>query len=202
MFDWLTDFVGDSPLTYAVVLGVVALDAFFPVVPGETVIVTAAVLAVGGDLSVWLVGASAVVGALLGDQVSYVLGRFVGDPVAERLFADGRSKELYDWAERQMRRHGQIIVVGARFVPGGRTAATFASGALEVPWRRFIVADAIGCLLWGSYATILGAVGGETFAESLWKPLGVALGVAVVVSVIGEGLRRWSESRDGKAKQA
>ena len=63
MFDWLTEFVSASAWTYPIVLGVVALDAFFPVVPSETIVITAGVAATRGDLVVWLILLSAFVGA-------------------------------------------------------------------------------------------------------------------------------------------
>ncbi len=60
----------------------------------------------------------------------------------------------------------------ARFIPGGRTAVTFASGYTQgMPWRRFIVADVIAGLIWGTYAAMLGYVGGKQFEEEPWKGL-------------------------------
>jgi membrane-associated protein len=83
-----------------------------------------------------------------------------------------------------------VIVVAARFIPGGRTATTFAAGTLEHPWRRFIAADATAAALWSIYTVSIGYLGGQAFEESLWKPLAVGLAVAALVAVAGEAARR------------
>ena len=72
-------------------------------------------------------------------------------------------------------RGGYLIVI-ARFIPGGRTAATFAAGSLDWPWRRFIVFDVAAGAIWGSYAGLLGYFGGKTFKDSPFKGFLVAFG--------------------------
>ncbi len=94
MIEWFEDVVSSSPWTYPVEAAFVALDGFFPVVPGETVIISAAVLASGGDLVIWLVALAAFAGALAGDNVSYMLGATAGRPAARRLFTGERSKTM------------------------------------------------------------------------------------------------------------
>jgi membrane protein DedA with SNARE-associated domain len=79
-----------------------------------------------------------------------------------------------------------VIIVASRFVPGGRTAATFSAGALDYPWRRFIAADLVAGALWAGFSAGLGFWGGKSFEESLWKPLAFAAAFAVVVAVAGE----------------
>lgn len=201
MFDWMTELVSGSPATYPIVAGFVALDAFFPVVPGETLVISSGVLAAKGQLSVVLVLAAGWSGALVGDNISYALGAHVGRPVVRRLFGGGRSKRMLEWATDQLRVRGRILIVAARFIPGGRTAVTFASGTVELPWRRFLAADLVGVTLWAVYATALGYVGGEAFEDSVWKPLLVAFAVAALVGAVGEGWRRYTQ-RSGRRTYA
>jgi membrane protein DedA with SNARE-associated domain len=105
------------------------------------------------------------------------------------------------WAERQVaRRGGELILVG-RFIPGGRTAVTVACGTLEMPWRRFVVLDAFACLLWASYAALLGYLGGSAFEEQLWIGLVVALATAFGVTAAIEAAR-WILRRRGRARDA
>jgi membrane protein DedA with SNARE-associated domain len=197
MFDWLTELVSGTPATYPIVAGAVAFDAFFPVVPGETLVVTGAILAAEGQLSLPLLFVAAWVGAVAGDHISFALGAHAGRPMARRLFRGDRSRHMLDWARDQLASRGRILIVAARFVPGGRTAVTFASGMLDTPWRSFIVPDVIGGALWAAYATALGYFGGEAFKENLWKPLLTALAVATVVAGLGELWRRRSERGGG-----
>ena len=196
MFHWLTQLVSGQPLTYLVVFGAAGGDVLFPLIPSETVVITASVVAERGGLVVWLVGAAAAVGAFAGDNASYGLGRWIGEPVARWLFRGEKGEQRLEWGQRQIRRRGPLLVVVGRFIPGGRTASTFAAGTVELEWRRFAVADAIGATLWGSYATALGYVGGAAFAHSLWKPLALSLGIAAVVAVGIEGGRRLKRRRD------
>jgi membrane-associated protein len=190
LLDGLLQLVTSSPLTYLVVLAIVAVDAFFPVVPGETAVITAAILASSGELSVVLVLAAAFAGALGGDNVSYLLGRTLGSPAARLLFRGERSRHRLEWAREQLRVRGRGLIVAARFIPGGRTATTFAAGSLGMSWPRFLSAALVGAALWAVYATALGYVGGQQFRDSLWKPLLLALGVAALIGTATELLRR------------
>lgn len=107
---------------------------------------------------------------------------------------------MVEWSERQIRERGAVLVAAARFVPGGRTAATFTAGTMDMAWRRFAIADLVGCTIWALYATLAGYLGGEVFKESLWKPLAVALALAAVVGGVGELVRRRSQKRDAVSR--
>lgn len=195
MFEWLTQAISGSALTYVIVLAASGGDVIFPPVPSETAVITAGVVAAGGGLSVWLLIACAAVGAMLGDNISYWLGRALGDPVARRLFRGEKGQRRLRWSERAIHRHGAALIVVGRFIPGGRTASTFAAGTLELPWRRFLAADVPACLLWALYATLLGYLGGATFRDSAWKPFALSLGIAAVISLGVEVWRRIQKHR-------
>jgi membrane-associated protein len=186
----VTHFVSASPATYAIVFGVVAIDAVLPFAQAEAVVITAAVLAAQGHLEIWLVVLAAALGGLVGDNASYLLGRLVGCRVASRLL----SRDTLRRAERGVRRQGPILILIARFIPVGRTATTLAAGTLEMEWRRFLVADAVAATLWAIYASLLGFVGGSSFEDSLWKPLVLALGLALVLALAGEVYRRYARA--------
>jgi membrane protein DedA with SNARE-associated domain len=64
-----------------------------------------------------------------------------------------------------------------------------------MPWRRFVAADALAATLWASYAALLGYAGGSSFAHSLWKPLLLALGIALLLAGAGETYRRVQKHR-------
>jgi len=193
--DWLTDSVGSSPVTYAIVFAAALLDAFFPLVPSETIVITAAVVAHKSALSLAGVIPAAAVGAFIGDNVSFLLGRYVGEPVRRRLFSGEKGRRRIEQAEALLARHGTILIVVARFVPLGRTAVTFAAGALEFPWRRFAIADAVAVTIWALYGGLLGYLGGETFEESTWKSLALALGIAAAIGALLEIYRRVQKAR-------
>lgn len=189
-FDALKDAVGGSPWAYPALVGAVSLDSVLPVAQGEAAVVTGGVLAADGELSIVGVFATSALGGILGDNISYGLGVFLGRPAERRLFTSARSRERLEWARRQLRVRGGVIIVAARFVPGGRTATTFSAGTLEMPWRRFFAIDVFAAALWAAYASLLGYFGGNAFTQSLWKPLLAATIVGLTVATLAEVARR------------
>src|SRR5690348_3714455 len=102
MFDQFTQVVSDaSGWAYAVVLLLALLDALLPVVPSETVVITAGVVAADGGLSLALVIVAAAVGAFAGDNSAYLVGRRFGTPVRDRFFRGDKARKRLAWAERQ-----------------------------------------------------------------------------------------------------
>jgi membrane protein DedA with SNARE-associated domain len=192
VFESLTDYVSGSPWTYAFLFAVSALDVVFPVVPSEASVITGGVIAGTGDLLIWLVILSAASGAVLGDNVSYWIGRTLGERIVARFFHGERRKRI-DWAERQIEERGGYLIVVGRFIPGGRTAVTLSAGLLEMPWRRFIVFDVAAGLLWATYAGLLGYFGGKAF-ESPVRGLVIAFAIALAVTGLIE-LVRWLRKR-------
>ena len=186
----LVDLVGTGTLAYLVIAGVVAVDAFFPALPGETVVIVGGIVAATGDLDGWAVAGAAAAGALVGDHISYGLGRFVGQPITRRRFPGERAQARLGWARRQLDARGLTIIAVARYIPGGRTSVTFSAGVVHFPRGRFLVADLVAAVTWGTFATALGYLGGRAFENSFWKPLGAAFAAAVLLTGILEGARR------------
>lgn len=190
MLDSVTELVTASVWSYVLVAVLVAADGVVPIAPGETVVMTAAVLASSGRLDVALVLAAAFVGSLSGDNTSFGLGRTLGDRAARRLARRGRPRELLEWSREQLDRRGRAIIVGARFIPGGRIATTLTAGTVGMPWRRFAEADVTAAVLWSLYTTGLGYLGGATFRDNVWLAIAASFAVAVVVAGVAELVRR------------
>jgi membrane-associated protein len=197
VFDQFTQLVSDaSGWAYAIVFAVAFLDALVPIVPSETLVITAGVVAGAGDLSLALVVPAAMAGAFLGDNSAYLIGRRYGTRVTERYFRSEKAHHRLEWAERQLSERGGELIVVARFIPGGRTAVTLSAGMLRYPWRRFVLFDAIATLGWALYASLLGYFGGRAFEDAPWKGLLLALGIAFAVAGGVEGVR-WLRRRRG-----
>jgi membrane protein DedA with SNARE-associated domain len=195
MFQSIVDTISGSEWSYAIVFGVALLDAFFPLVPSETTVIAAGVLAAHGDLRIELVLIAAAAGAICGDNVTFWLGKTLGERVAEKLFSGARRRHL-DRAHKMVEERGGYLIVIARFIPAGRTAVTFACGSLDWEWIRFIKYDVAAGVIWGSYASLLGYFGGKTFEDSPFKGFLVAFAVAIGITC-GVEVVRWIRKREG-----
>lgn len=193
MFESLTDVVSGSPWTYAFLFAIAAIDVVFPLVPSETSVILAGVLASTGDLVLVGVILTAAAGAIVGDNASYWIGRTVGHRLVDRWFKGERRKQV-DWAHKQVEDRGGYLIVIGRFIPGGRTAVTLSCGMLEMRWRRFIAFDVAAGLVWGVYAAMLGYVGGRTFEEDPLKGFLLAFAIALLVAGAVEAYR-WIRKR-------
>jgi membrane-associated protein len=193
MFESLTEYVSGSPWTYAFLFAIAALDVIIPLVPSETSVILAGVLASTNDLNLVLVILFAAGGAILGDNIAYWIGRTVGHRIVDRWFKGERRKQI-DWAHKQVQERGGYLIVIGRFIPGGRTAVTLSCGMLEMPWRRFIAFDVAAGLVWGTYAAMLGYLGGRTFEENPLKGFILAFVVALGIAGVIEAYR-WFRRR-------
>lgn len=195
MLDGLIPLLSGSPWTYVIVLASIAGSAVAPVLPSESMIVTAGVLAGAGRLSLPLVLLAGGLGAFLGDNLGYALGRVAGGEAIRLAVRGERGERALEWAQRMLARGGGPLIVVDRFIPGGRTAVSIASGALAYPWPRYLLFAATGSGVWTVYGSFLGFLGGESFQQHPWKGLLLALGMAAVVGVLVEVARRWWERR-------
>ncbi len=194
-----------SPLSYVVAFALPALDAVLPVVPSESAVVALGVASAGSrDPMVVVLVALAALGAFVGDNVCYVIGRRFGPWAERRFFASDRGRARRAWADRALERYGTRLIVLCRFVPGGRTAVTLTCGVTGYRRRSFVVATAVSAVLWATYAFLIGRLGGEAFKDQPWIGLLLALGIVVFVSLLVEVARRapgwwrrWRSRSDG-----
>lgn len=187
----LIDLLTGSLWTYPLLLGICAGDAVLPLLPSETAMIVCGIQAARGQLSLGWVIAFGAVGAFAGDNTSYSLGRFVGQPVIGRFFPGERARERLDWARRFLKERGSYVLVVARFVPGGRTATTFTSGLVRFSWHtRFAPFILVAAVLWAVYGALLGYLGGRLFRDHPIYALLVAFAIAAVVGGSAEIARR------------
>lgn len=195
----LVDLLTGSDWTYLLLFGICLGDAVLPILPSETAAIVCGIQAARGQLSLPLVLVVAAAGAFAGDNTSYALGRWVGEPVQQRLFAGNTARGRLEWAKGFLSDRGSYVLVIARFIPGGRTATTFTAGLVRLPWaRRFVPYVAIAAVLWSSYAVLLGYLGGRTFREKPFYALLLAFGIALGITVMIEAFRRFRGARSDR----
>src|SRR6266699_2506273 len=182
---------------YLAVGGFITLEDFGVPVPGETILIAAAVYAGAGKLNIAAVGLVAVLAAVAGDNIGYAAGFFGGRTLVLRFgrFV-GLTSERLGRAEGFFRRYGGVIVAGARFIEGLRQANGIVAGTIRMPWPRFLIFHTLGAVLWvGAWAAV-GYLAGDHITAiydtvsrySLY--LLIALAVVVAALIIRDAVRR------------
>jgi membrane-associated protein len=195
-FDRLTEWVSGAWWSYFAIFGIAVVDAFFPLVPSETLVVIGGNLAGSGDLYLVLVILAGATGAVIGDNISYGIGTLVGERTIKRWFRTEKAHRRLEWAERTLDERGAYIILIARFIPGGRTAVTFSAGYVHtLPWRRFIVYDMVAGVLWATYAASLGYFFGKTFEDHPVWGVALAIVLALTVGALVEVIRHLRKRR-------
>lgn len=140
MFDYLY-----GNISYFGIVAVLLLSGLGLPVPEELPVVIAGAASAYGQLNPWLAFLACVVGALAGDCLLYFVGYHFGHSALKdhRFFTRFLKPEREERVEQMILQHGLKVLILARFMVGIRSAAFLAAGILRLPFRRFIVVDAI-----------------------------------------------------------
>jgi membrane protein DedA with SNARE-associated domain len=173
-----------------VVLGViVGLESVGLPVPGETLLIAAAVVAgTTHQLDIALVIFSAALGAIIGQATGYAVGWGVGFRLLRRYGRYiGVTNRRMAFGRALFRRHGVKVVFASRFIVVLRTLAALLAGANRMPFGRFMAAKFAGSGVWsGLYGFGAYLLGHE--AKHVAGPIGIGIGVIVVAALIAGGL--------------
>jgi membrane protein DedA with SNARE-associated domain len=164
-----------------VLVGAEAAGAF---VPGETSLIVAGTFAAQGRLTLTIVIAVAAGAAIIGDNVGYQLGRRGLRRLFERRSRGrARSARVFARGEAFFQRHGPAAVFFGRWVPGLRVLASWLAGANRMPWRTFLLWNALGGISWaatvGTAAYLLGR--GASGSLFVVEAAGVTIAAAVYI---------------------
>lgn len=189
-------------LGYAVLFGILLAEFSGLPLPGESVLLGAAVLAGAGHLALPLVILLAVAGSILGDCIGYVIGRRGGRLLLLKPgpFVARRHRMLHG-AERFFARYGAPAVFLSRWVPCARYLTPLTAGAAEMRWHRFMFFNVTGGMIWvGSLVAIATHFGAAGAAAVSAFGLVVGISGALVASVRAMIARR--QGIDPEAAQA
>jgi membrane protein DedA with SNARE-associated domain len=182
---------------YWAVLVFVAIESTGIPFPGETMLLTASIYAgTTHNLNIILVIAAAAVGAILGDNIGFWVGREGGFALLRRygkyIRLDERRLKLGQYL---FMKHGGKVVFFGRFVAVLRAWAAFLAGTSQMAWPAFLVANAAGAILWATLYGLGGYVLG-TDVHRIARPFGIAaLVIAGVVIIAGFVFLRRNEKR-------
>jgi membrane-associated protein len=174
-------------------------------VPGETALITAAVLASRGKLQIELVIGLAAAAAIVGDNIGYLIGRKGGRWLLERPgFMHQQRLRVLEVGEPFFERHGPKAVFFGRFLLGLRVWASWLAGATRMPWRSFLLWNAFGGISWaiviGLIAYYLGHSAGN--AIETFGLYGLAAVLVAIISAFVMHRRHRRRVREGGAATA
>ena len=173
-----------SPWLYAVLFAVTVIDGFFPPVPSETVLVAAAAVAAStGDGNILLLGAVAALGAAIGDNIAFLIGRRLGT-TRFAWMRRPRVAAAFAYAQRALDRRSATLILGARYIPIGRVAVNMSAGALGFPWRRFLPLSLIAGVSWSVFSLAIGLLAGAWLHDQPVLSAAIGVVVALIVGVV------------------
>ncbi|MGW1103886.1 DedA family protein [Streptomyces sp. NPDC002540] len=170
---------------YVLVGVVIGLESLGIPLPGEIVLVSAALLSVGHDgINPWVLGTCASAGAVIGDSIGYAIGRKGGRPLLARLggkFPKHFGVNQIAMAERSFQKWGMWAVFFGRFVALLRIFAGPLAGVLHMPYWRFLIANVLGGIVWaGGTTAVVYSVG---VVAEVWLKRFSYLGLVVAVLI-------------------
>jgi membrane protein DedA with SNARE-associated domain len=195
IFDGLRD-LSDSPTFFAIIFVIAVLDSVIPIVPSETMVIIGGVAAGLGDLNILVVMVCGALGAFIGDNMSYLIGKKASTRIDNRYRRTAKGAKRLDWAHEQIEERGGLLLITARFVPGGRTVLTLTCGITHQLHRWFMKWTVAAAIIWASYASLLGYFGGKTFEDNHTLAFIVAFTMAISVTAIIEAIRYVRKQRN------
>lgn len=198
MQSWLADV--PPGLVYVIVAAIIGVESIGIPVPGEIVLVSAALYATAGHANIWWVAIAGGLGAIIGDSIGYAIGRRGGRSFLERLgrrFPKHLGPRQLARVQRAFHRWGVMAIFFGRFVALLRVLAGPVSGALRVPYPKFLAANVAGGVLWAggtAFAVfLLGKMAEQWLSRFSWVALAVAIVIGVVTTLI---IRRRASSAE------
>ncbi len=160
------------------------IDGFFLFLPSETAIVAlASIAARSGEPNIWLLILGASIGAIVGDNIAYLMGRKLGT-TRFAWMRRPRGAKAFAWAGKELEKRGAMLIFTARYIPVGRIAVNFTAGATYFPWRRFVLLDGIAVVTWAGYSVAVGTFAGRWVHDNPLLGVGIAITFAIVIGFI------------------
>ena len=192
--DWL-DRISSHWWFLAIIAIIAFLDSVIPVVPSETCVIIGGVAASQGNQSLLIVIAVGALGAFLGDNTAFHLGRRASDRLSRRAERRPRFAMKLAWAREQIHARGGLLLITARFIPGGRTALTLSCGITRQRRAWFVRWVVLATVIWATYAALLGRIGGEAFKDDHTKAFLFAFALAIGTNILIEIARHFRKKR-------
>ncbi|GKQ37299.1 DedA family protein [Streptomyces sp. A012304] len=204
--EWLSpDYLIETFSLPGILLIVFAESGLFAFLPGDSLLFTAGLFVAEGQYisqPLWLVCTLIVIAAVIGDQVGYMIGKFLGPRLFNRPNSKLFKQENLEKAHEFMEKYGPKAIVLARFVPIVRTFAPIVAGAGSMKYRTFLAYNVIGGIAWGTGVTVAGYwLGQIEFIKTNVEAILILIVFVSVVPIIVEFLRERGKKKRAAAEQ-
>jgi membrane protein DedA with SNARE-associated domain len=167
----------------------IGLESMGVPLPGESMVIAASLYAGSTHrLSIITVVVAAALGAIIGDNIGFLIGRELGCRLLKRYgHYIGVDQHRLNLGQYLFRHHGGKVVFFGRFVAILRTFAALLAGANRMPWPDFLLYNALGGVTWACLYGFGAYLLGKAVTEFA-KPVGIGIGIAAAVVVVGVGV--------------
>ncbi|MFK0003281.1 DedA family protein [Paenarthrobacter sp. NPDC090522] len=180
-----------QPWIYPVLLVFFFIDGFATILPSETAIVGLSALSLhSGEPNLWILGTTALIGAMAGDNMAYMLGRKIG-LTRWKWMRRPKVQKMFAWAQYELDKRGAVLIFTARYIPWGRVAVNYVAGQTGFRHRTFFFLDAFACITWVGYSIGIGLLAGQWVHHNPLLGVGIAVAFAVVLGIVVDHVLRW-----------
>ncbi len=174
----------EQPWVYLLVFICCTVDGFFPPFPSESVVVgLASLVLTQGVPNPWFLIISAGLGAFIGDNIAYAMGKAIGTR-RFRWMRSARMQRSFAWAGYELQKRAASLILVARFIPIGRVAVNLTAGATGYSRRSFVGLTALSAVVWSTYSVGIGVLAGSWFEHNHLLGVMVAIGIAVILGIV------------------
>ncbi|MGN2635443.1 DedA family protein [Nocardia takedensis] len=195
-------------LVWAVVLTFVFLECALIIglfLPGDSMLITAGIVMAShasGEAQVWALSVGAMVSAVAGNQVGYVVGQRTGDHMVARKNGRYINARNLQRVSELLERHGFLAVLVARWIPWVRTLCPMVAGAAGMDHRKYTIASTVGAIIWAPVLLLIGYYAGGFLERVPWL-MPVVIATLVVGLIIGTvlGIRHYRQEMSRPAEE-
>jgi len=202
--DYLAEIISQYGVwTYALLFLIIFIETGFvimPFLPGDSLLFAAGSFAALGVLNPWILAILLSIAAILGDTVNYMIGHYIG-PRAFSGKVRFLKKEYLDQTHEFFEKHGGKTIILARFVPIVRTFAPFVAGVGAMTYKKFLLYNVVGGILWVNIFVWLGYFFGTLpFVQENFELAIIAIILISVLPMVYEFIKAKLEARKEKAQ--
>lgn len=183
--------------TYLILFLIIFLETgvvIFPFLPGDSLLFAIGAFTARGSFDFWSISLSLLVAAVIGDTLNYSIGKYFGPKIFDKEDSKILNKDHLQKARKFYEKYGAKTIILARFIPIVRTFAPFVAGIGEMTYRRFMIYNLVGAILWiFSFIPLGYYFGNLPFVQSNFKIVMLAI---IVISILPAIIEYWREKRN------